>query len=1836
MESDLISWLVEQVVGLVLDIMVVCLSALSAEFSEVMAISAKLNGEDTTLNTFFTVFLPNARSGGSTLWAGMVVCGITLLYGIFIFQLFKGLFGPLAKAESPIRLLGRTLLFAILVANARYVCQIFFYLSSAPYEMMVEGTTGSVGLGEGVVNFMAGVSDALIDGLEPGGLVGEIITSLLSIIMLFSILVNYVKLMIEIVERYIILGILSFFSPLCIATGASENTNQIFKSWVKMMLSQCILMCMSVFFITVFEQSVKNVATATAGIDGFIVLLMYLAWLRTGQRIDSHMSTLGLSVAQSGGGLYGDMFAGAALMNAVANPGNTALGKLANNGIGIAQAGGFGAWAASSQGAHALGANASRIARSLNSDKANMNAALHDAKMNQFGRATGQTAMAGAKGKYGDVTDGSGKSLNERFAEGHSMVGATMTQGGCVAEMQDANGNRYTLAWNDKDGGGAAMSADFNGNEDARKSYFGMENEGNQNANDMVNATGGENGAPDSSDMQQVATDIDGNQQNVDGQVDENGNLAAGAQITDEDGNPLGVSDGEGNMVTGAAMVEGSDGEMYDVTGASIDENGNFVDADGNVMTDSNGEALSVGDAGGAMVQGADGQMHDVSGATIDENGNFVDADGNVMTDSQGNALSAEGIQTGTMMTDANGNTTDISSAMDANGNLMTNDAGNLVDAQGNELHDANGNAIAAGSLAQEGAAIAGASGMAALNADGSFKTNAAGNLVDAQGNELKGANGQPISASSMSSQQTLMQGPDGSVSNISAAATGDGGFRTNAAGNLVDAHGNEIKGANGQPIAANSIAAQAAFVSGPNGITNVSAAMGADGKPMTNAAGNLVDSHGNEIKDSKGNAISGSSSIQSGVLAKGADGQLHNVSGASLNANGNFVNSNGQVMTDSNGKAISASGMAVTAAVGAGGATNISSAIGANGQLMTNAAGNLVNASGQELKGANGAPIAASSIAQSGVMMQGAGGATNISSAIGANGQLMTNAAGNLVNSAGQELKGANGAPIAASSLGGVVSTGAMAVGANGQVQNVTGATMSSNGSAMMANGGSASVSGVSVQGNGAGISVNSAGNLVNASGHEITGANGAPIAAAGLSVNSAGNYVSASGQEITGANGAPIAAAGVASFGAQKTIGTDAGGNSYDISGAAFSASGQPMTNSAGNIVNSSGQEIKDSSGNAISGAGMTVSHAAAIGTMAMDDKGQMHDISNSINSTGTGISASAISHDASGSYITANDGTRIAMNGSQVAGGTFAQADGFIQSNPSLQSTPSNVAAGTPTYDSSPTGNLAYGSDGQMHSISNSQTSSGSIASNAVHYDGQGAYINADDGARIAVNGSGAVVGGTYSQAEGTSGAFAITSGSVAVSGGHVETSQTVAAGVQTYNQGGSYALGADGQMHNISSSLTSSGSVAEGAIRSDSNGNFVIASDGARVNIPQNGSVATYSPAQGASGDYFVGRDQSGAPMVRDSNGNIGAFAMTASDKQAVSMSYSESTGGSFIRGEKGGYKEVYNGSEGGGRDANGNIQRYSQDAGGNYHPDAKGSFVKCNDGNGGSSFVNTGTKAGSAIKTYDQNAYYNGIPLTKNSSGGYEVGFNKQASVSFDGYGVGVVNLGNGHSLQLTQKTSDMQPPQGAYMTTTYNGKEYYATPTSQAGAGIQSVGDLYKAGDSRVRDSLRTHYGDSNGNVRTGGTENASFFKHSNGVMTVVTGKTNDKGYAPAISYFPASAMDGKQAFSAALPDVPTVKIGGRDYIAVSSSVNIEGMKNKKGDVVATPQSLLKNVSFNNKQYRNGGISTPQPVQVRSTGGQKTRQQAARGGNNAGRMAKSADDHYNDIINGRK
>lgn len=50
----------------------------------------------------------------------------------------------------------------------------------------------------------------------------------------FILIFQYIKLLFEIGERYVVTSVLTFFSPLAFAMGGSKNTNDIFKGWCRM------------------------------------------------------------------------------------------------------------------------------------------------------------------------------------------------------------------------------------------------------------------------------------------------------------------------------------------------------------------------------------------------------------------------------------------------------------------------------------------------------------------------------------------------------------------------------------------------------------------------------------------------------------------------------------------------------------------------------------------------------------------------------------------------------------------------------------------------------------------------------------------------------------------------------------------------------------------------------------------------------------------------------------------------------------------------------------------------------------------------------------------------------------------------------------------------------------------------------------------------------------------------------------------------------------------------------------------------------------------------------------------------------------------------------------------------------------------------------------------------------------------------------------------------------------------------------------------------------------------------------------------------------------------
>lgn len=120
---------------------------------------------------------------------------------------------------------------------------------------------------------------------------------------LFNLLVgwviikNAIFLFVEIIERYVVSCMLYFGFGTSLSTLTSENTKPIFFSYLKMIISQLLLLFLNVYFVKGFFLLLVNYDKWVYTIFGIIFVLSYL---KTAQRIDSHLYALGLNTAQTG------------------------------------------------------------------------------------------------------------------------------------------------------------------------------------------------------------------------------------------------------------------------------------------------------------------------------------------------------------------------------------------------------------------------------------------------------------------------------------------------------------------------------------------------------------------------------------------------------------------------------------------------------------------------------------------------------------------------------------------------------------------------------------------------------------------------------------------------------------------------------------------------------------------------------------------------------------------------------------------------------------------------------------------------------------------------------------------------------------------------------------------------------------------------------------------------------------------------------------------------------------------------------------------------------------------------------------------------------------------------------------------------------------------------------------------------------------------------------------------------------------------------------------------------------------------------------------------------
>lgn len=219
---------------------------------------------------------------------------------------------------SPIRIAFSSILAVVFIFYGNYLFEAIIELCKYPYDALLASDATA----------MRPIADFEFNGIATAAADAFYAVSIpLYIVILLLIGIAFLKLMVEAIERYCILFMLIYISPLASSTLASPNTTAIFKKFFSMFISQCILVILNIWILKMVISMFDGLGSNP---DKILALLLGYAALRIGAKLDSYLNQLGLNAAITGVGLAGEMIG--AGMAAIAMGGGGGGGSLGGSG----------------------------------------------------------------------------------------------------------------------------------------------------------------------------------------------------------------------------------------------------------------------------------------------------------------------------------------------------------------------------------------------------------------------------------------------------------------------------------------------------------------------------------------------------------------------------------------------------------------------------------------------------------------------------------------------------------------------------------------------------------------------------------------------------------------------------------------------------------------------------------------------------------------------------------------------------------------------------------------------------------------------------------------------------------------------------------------------------------------------------------------------------------------------------------------------------------------------------------------------------------------------------------------------------------------------------------------------------------------------------------------------------------------------------------------------------------------------------------------------------------------------------------------------------------------
>lgn len=193
------------------------------------------------MDTFIRYF-PAAE----TMYQVFMALAIGLILLNWVWQLFKNYFtGAGIEAEDPLKLSLRTFIFIFLTYYAKDIVDLLISIAGKPYNWILTEDLPAISF----ANFNSVM--IVILGVCANGAV-----AIIALILVIILAWNYIKLLFEAAERYILLGVMVYTAPVAFATGSSQATANIFKSWCRMLGGQFFLLIMNAWCLRLFTSMV--------------------------------------------------------------------------------------------------------------------------------------------------------------------------------------------------------------------------------------------------------------------------------------------------------------------------------------------------------------------------------------------------------------------------------------------------------------------------------------------------------------------------------------------------------------------------------------------------------------------------------------------------------------------------------------------------------------------------------------------------------------------------------------------------------------------------------------------------------------------------------------------------------------------------------------------------------------------------------------------------------------------------------------------------------------------------------------------------------------------------------------------------------------------------------------------------------------------------------------------------------------------------------------------------------------------------------------------------------------------------------------------------------------------------------------------------------------------------------------------------------------------------------------------------------------------------------------------------------------------------------------------